>query len=174
MGVNGHVRQGPCCLQRVCSLVHFSFCRLLSLLFAIGTICYKCITGSTLTHSAYVCSYRAEPKKKKKVDPRRAQMVRETELIPIEDFITSAKCMDEARVRCTQHRVEMEAVGLAVEAQRDALEELRLESEELYQASLRLDPLLVPFNHQGPNYTRPRMRHLRANTSPPKFTPSER
>ncbi|XP_038834693.1 39S ribosomal protein L40, mitochondrial-like [Salvelinus namaycush] len=27
----------------------------------------------------------------------------------------------------TQHRVEMEAVGLAVEAKRDALEELRLE-----------------------------------------------
>lgn len=54
--------------------------------------------------------FRAEPKKKKKVDPRREQMVRERlkkklkklekvapELIPIEDFITPAKCLDETR-----------------------------------------------------------------------------
>lgn len=54
--------------------------------------------------------FRAEPKKKKKVDPRREQMMRERlkkklkklekvppELIPIEDFITPAKCLDETR-----------------------------------------------------------------------------
>lgn len=57
-----------------------------------------------------MCSNRAEPKKKKKVDPRREQMVRERlkkklkklervppELIPIEDFTTPAKYMDETR-----------------------------------------------------------------------------
>lgn len=81
-------------------------------LFAVplGTICYKCTTSSTFTHSACVCSNRAEPKKKKKVDPRREQMVRERlkkklkklervppELIPIEDFTTPAKYMDETR-----------------------------------------------------------------------------
>ncbi|XP_053480783.1 39S ribosomal protein L40, mitochondrial [Ictalurus furcatus] len=55
---------------------------------------------------------RAEPKKKKKVDPRRDLMVKERlkkkvkklekippELIPIEDFIPPAKCFDEIRVR---------------------------------------------------------------------------
>ncbi len=53
---------------------------------------------------------RAEPKKKKKVDPRRDQIMRERlkkklkklekvppELIPIEDLITPAKCLDETR-----------------------------------------------------------------------------
>lgn len=53
---------------------------------------------------------RAEPKKKKKVDPRRELMIKERlkkkvkklekippELIPIEDFITPAKCFDEIR-----------------------------------------------------------------------------
>ncbi|NP_001290652.1 39S ribosomal protein L40, mitochondrial [Esox lucius] len=139
---------------------------------------------------------RAEPKKKKKVDPRREQLVRERlkkklkklekvppELIPIEDFVTPTKCMDETRVRSspqlsfeeserralllkewsrykqTQHQAEMEAVGMAVEAQREALEQLRLESEELYQAALRPDPLLFPFNHQGPSYTPPKAQY---------------
>lgn len=54
--------------------------------------------------------FRAEPKKKKKVDPRREQLARERlrkklkrlekvppEFIPIEDFITPAKCLDETR-----------------------------------------------------------------------------
>ncbi|XP_014016963.1 large ribosomal subunit protein mL40 isoform X1 [Salmo salar] len=164
MGVDGHVSQGPW------------FASVL-----------------TLKTSAPL---RAEPKKKKKVDPRREQMVRERlkkklkklervppELIPIEDFTTPAKYMDETRVRGapqltfeeserralllkewsrykqTQHRAEMEAVGLAVEAQREALEELRLESEELYQAALRPDPLLFPFNHQGPSYTPPKAQY---------------
>uniref|UniRef100_A0A4W5R5A8 Uncharacterized protein n=1 Tax=Hucho hucho TaxID=62062 RepID=A0A4W5R5A8_9TELE len=116
-----------------------------STLFAIGTICYNCTTGSTLTHSACGCSYRAETKKKK-VDPRKEQMV-PPELTPIDDFITPAKCMDDtfrewSCYKQTQHRVEMEAVGLAVEAQRDALEELEP------------NPLLFPFNHQGSSFTR--------------------
>lgn len=54
-----------------------------------------------------------------------------------------------------QHRAEMEAIKLALEAQRQALEELRLESEELYQAALKPDPLLFPFTHEGPVYTPP-------------------
>lgn len=55
---------------------------------------------------------RGEPKKKKKVDPRRELMVKErlkkkvkklekipAELIPIEDFVNSKSCLDEIRVR---------------------------------------------------------------------------
>ncbi|KAM6930462.1 large ribosomal subunit protein mL40 [Xenentodon cancila] len=135
---------------------------------------------------------RAEPKKKKKVDPRREQMLRERlrkklkklekvppELIPIEDFITPVKCLDETRERSPaklsfeeserralllkewsrykqkQHMAEKKAVELALEAQREALEELKVESEELYQAALKPDPLLFPFTHDGPSYTPP-------------------
>ncbi|XP_038133167.1 39S ribosomal protein L40, mitochondrial [Cyprinodon tularosa] len=135
---------------------------------------------------------RAEPKKKKKADPRREQMVRERlkkklkklervppELIPIEDFITPTKCLDETRERSPpklsfeesesralllkewsrykqkQHMAEVEAIELALEAQREALEELKLESMELYQAALKPDPLLFPFTHKGPAYTPP-------------------
>lgn len=57
-----------------------------------------------------LCDSRGEPKRKKKVDPRRELMARERlrkklkklekvppEFIPIEDFITPAKCLDEMR-----------------------------------------------------------------------------
>ena len=49
----------------------------------------------------------------------------------------------------------MEAVGLALEAQREALEELKLESQELYQAAMKPDPLLFPFTREGPVNTPP-------------------
>lgn len=58
----------------------------------------------------FVCFFRSEPKKKKKVDPRREHLIRERmkkklkklekvppELIPIEDYITPTKCLDETR-----------------------------------------------------------------------------
>nr|XP_055023166.1 39S ribosomal protein L40, mitochondrial [Misgurnus anguillicaudatus] len=133
---------------------------------------------------------RAEPKKKKKVDPRREQMMKERlkkklkklervppELIPIEDFVTSAKCLDETRVRegpklsfeeserralllkqwsrykYSQHQTEMAVIEEALEAQRQALEELKIESEDLYKAAIKPDTDLFPFQHQGPSYT---------------------
>ncbi|KAG7332290.1 hypothetical protein KOW79_004124 [Hemibagrus wyckioides] len=80
-----------------------------------------CRPVSSVRHSHWITSVfslknsvplRAEPKKKKKVDPRRELMVKERlkkkvkklekippELIPIEDFIPPAKCFDEIRVR---------------------------------------------------------------------------
>ncbi|XP_040052165.1 large ribosomal subunit protein mL40 [Gasterosteus aculeatus] len=139
---------------------------------------------------------RAEPKKKKKVDPRREQMLKERmrkklrklekvapELIPIEDLITPAKFLDETRERSAprlsfedsegralllkewcrykqeQHMAEVQAVELALEAQREALDELKLESEELYQAALKPDPLMFPFTHKGPVYTPPKSKY---------------
>nr|XP_057926391.1 39S ribosomal protein L40, mitochondrial [Doryrhamphus excisus] len=136
----------------------------------------------------------AEPrKKKKKVDPRRELMVRErlkkklkklervpAELIPIEDFITPTKCLDESRVRSAptlsfdesearalllkewskykyeQHVAEVQAMELALQAQTEALEELKAESEELYQAALTPDLQMFPFTHEGPAYTPPK------------------
>lgn len=54
---------------------------------------------------------------------------------------------------------EMEAVELALEAQREALEELRIESEELYQAALKPDLLLFPLTHEGPTCTPPKAKY---------------
>ncbi|XP_077457176.1 large ribosomal subunit protein mL40 [Stigmatopora argus] len=138
----------------------------------------------------------AEPKKKKKVDPRRELMVRDrmkkklkklekvpAEFIPIEDFITPTKCLDETRVRSAprlefdesegralllkewgrykheQHLAEMQAIQLALEAQKEALDELKAESEELYLAALKPDPLLFPFSNEGPSYTPPKTKY---------------
>ncbi|CAM4719376.1 unnamed protein product [Leuciscus chuanchicus] len=135
---------------------------------------------------------RAEPKKKKKVDPRREIMMKERlkkklkklervppEMIPIEDFITSAKSFDDTRVReapelsfeeserralllkewsrykRSQHQTEMLVIQEALEAQTQALEELKLESEELYKAAVSPDTDIFPFQHDGPCYTPP-------------------
>ncbi|XP_015733023.1 39S ribosomal protein L40, mitochondrial isoform X1 [Coturnix japonica] len=135
---------------------------------------------------------RAQPKKKKKVDPKREQAMKDRvkkkikklekaapELIPIEDFETPLKFSDSSRVRSlpplsfeeTERRVllmkkwslykqqqdkaEKEAIRSLVEAQQEALKELRLESEELYQAALRRDEQLFPFERDGPDYTPP-------------------
>lgn len=139
---------------------------------------------------------RAEPKKKKKVDPKREQLIKDRirkklkklekvppEFIPIEDFITPAKCMDETRERSApslsfeqsegralllkewcrykqeQHMAEMEAIELALEAQSEALKELKLESEELYRAALKPDASLFPITREGPAYTPPKSQY---------------
>lgn len=58
-----------------------------------------------------------------------------------------------------QHVAEVEAIKCALEAQREAMEELKLESEELYKAALKPDPLLFPFIHEGPAYTPPKTNY---------------
>lgn len=54
-----------------------------------------------------------------------------------------------------QHKAEMKTVTMLVAAQEEALRELRLESEELYQAAIRRDVGLFPFEREGPSYTPP-------------------
>ncbi|KAM9331326.1 large ribosomal subunit protein mL40 [Gastrophryne carolinensis] len=135
---------------------------------------------------------RAEPKKKKRVDPKREQVARERlkkklkklerippELIPIEDFMTTGKHMEEIRIRpppplpeeeqerrallikkwarAKQQEQESEQRNIQslLESQRKALDELRLESEELYEAAVHCDPGLFPLEHQGPCNTPP-------------------
>ncbi|XP_063820845.1 large ribosomal subunit protein mL40 [Pseudophryne corroboree] len=130
---------------------------------------------------------RAEPKKKKKVDPKREQIVKERmkkklkkleriapELIPIDDFTPSAKLMDENRIRepvqlsgeekerraliikkwafskQQEHEIERRNIACLLESQRKALNELRLESEELYDAAVRCDPGVFPLESCGP------------------------
>ncbi|XP_066466124.1 large ribosomal subunit protein mL40 [Tiliqua scincoides] len=147
--------------------------------------------SSLLTLRA-VLPMRAEPKRKKKVDPKREIAIRDRmrkkikrlekapqEMIPIEDFTTPFRFMDETRVRVAspisfeeserralllkrwavyklnQHKEEMKAIESLQAAQEEALKELRLESEELYQAAIRRDDGLFPFERQEPMYTPP-------------------
>ncbi|NXR76441.1 RM40 protein, partial [Pycnonotus jocosus] len=101
------------------------------------------------------------------------------ELIPIEDFITPIKYSDSNRVRSLptlsaeeserrvlllkkwslfkqkQDEAEKNAIKCLVESQQEALKELRLESEELYEAAIRRDEGLFPFQRDGPSYTPP-------------------
>ncbi|NXP66153.1 RM40 protein, partial [Chloropsis cyanopogon] len=101
------------------------------------------------------------------------------ELIPIEDFITPLKYSESNRVRSLpplspeeserrvlllkkwsvfkqkQAEAEKKAIQALVESQQEALQELRLESEELFQAAIRRDEGLFPFEREGPSYTPP-------------------
>ncbi|KAG8455924.1 hypothetical protein GDO86_001932 [Hymenochirus boettgeri] len=139
---------------------------------------------------------RAEPKKKKKADPKREQAIRERmrkklkklerippQLIPIEDFIKPISFLHESRVRPPpeikpeeeerralllkkwsvskqqEHEAENKGLESLIEAQQEALRELRLESEELYNAAIALDPGLLPLQNQGPCFTPPIPQH---------------
>lgn len=58
-----------------------------------------------------------------------------------------------------QHMAEVQAVEHALEAQREALQELKLESEELYQAALMTDHILFPLTREGPTHTPPKAKY---------------
>ncbi|MXQ97600.1 hypothetical protein E5288_WYG019086 [Bos mutus] len=144
---------------------------------------------------------RAEPlRKKKKVDPKKDQAAKERlkkrirrlekatqELIPIEDFITPVKLLNQARQRPPvelpfeeserralllkkwslykqrEHELERAAIASLLEAQREALQELELTAPELHAEATKRDPSLFPFERQGPDYTPPI-----ANYQPPE------
>ncbi|XP_046495520.1 39S ribosomal protein L40, mitochondrial isoform X2 [Equus quagga] len=136
---------------------------------------------------------RAEPlRKKKKVDPKKDQAVKDRlkkrirrlekasqELIPIEDFITPVKFLDQARQRPhtelpfeegerralllkkwslykqREHEMERDTIRSMLEAQQEALQELQLMSPELHEEAIKRDPSLFPFEREGPDYTPP-------------------
>ncbi|XP_036997486.1 39S ribosomal protein L40, mitochondrial [Artibeus jamaicensis] len=136
---------------------------------------------------------RAEPlRKKKKIDPKKDQAVRDRlkkrirrlekasqELIPIEDFITPVRFLDKVRQRPQvelsfeeaerralllkkwslykqqEHEMEREAIKSMLEAQQEALQELKLTSQELHGEAIKRDPSLFPFEREGPTYTPP-------------------
>ncbi|CAI9157471.1 unnamed protein product [Rangifer tarandus platyrhynchus] len=144
---------------------------------------------------------RAEPlRKKKKVDPKKDQAAKERlkkrirrlekatqELIPIEDFITPVKFLNQARQRPPvelpfeeserralllkkwslykqrEHELERAAIASLLEAQREALQELELTAPELHAEAIKRDPSLFPFERYGPDYTPPV-----ANYQPPE------
>lgn len=58
-----------------------------------------------------------------------------------------------------QQKAEMKAIQVALEAQSEALKELKLESEELYQAALKPDSHLFPLNQEGLAFTPAKSTH---------------
>lgn len=54
-----------------------------------------------------------------------------------------------------EHEMERDAIRSMLEAQQEALEELKLESAELYAEAIKRDTSLFPFEKEGPHYTPP-------------------
>ncbi|KAM5263968.1 large ribosomal subunit protein mL40 [Ctenodactylus gundi] len=127
---------------------------------------------------------RVDPKKDQAAKDRLKKRIRKLEkasqeLIPIEDFITPLKFLDKSRQRPQvelpfeeserralllkkwslykqqEHEMERDAIRAMLEAQQEALQELRLESPELYSEAIKRDTSLFPFEREGPHYTPP-------------------
>lgn len=127
---------------------------------------------------------KLDPKKDQAVKDRLKKRIRRLEkasqeLIPIEDFITPVRFLDKARQRPQvelpfeeeerralllkkwslykqqEHAMEREATRSMLEAQQEALQELRLTSPELHAEATKRDPSLFPFEREGPDYTPP-------------------
>ncbi|XP_023416771.1 large ribosomal subunit protein mL40 isoform X2 [Cavia porcellus] len=127
---------------------------------------------------------KVDPKKDQAARDRLKKRIRKLEkasqeLIPIEDFITPLKFLDKSRQRPQvelpfeeserralllkkwsvykqqEHDMERDAIRAMLEAQQKALQELKLESPELYAEAIKRDPRLFPFEKEGPNYTPP-------------------
>jgi large subunit ribosomal protein L40 len=54
-----------------------------------------------------------------------------------------------------EHAMERNAIKSMLETQQEALQELRLESPELYTEAIKRDSSLFPFEKEGPHYTPP-------------------
>uniref|UniRef100_J3SCQ9 Large ribosomal subunit protein mL40 n=1 Tax=Crotalus adamanteus TaxID=8729 RepID=J3SCQ9_CROAD len=131
---------------------------------------------------------KTDPKKDQALRERLKKKIKKLErapqeLVPIEDFIIPFRFMDEKRVRelpplpleeserrakifkrwaAYKHRenkAEMDTIKTLVAAQEQALRELRLESEELYQAAILRDNLLFPFHRSEPLHTPPQAKY---------------
>ncbi|XP_054325231.1 large ribosomal subunit protein mL40 [Pongo pygmaeus] len=127
---------------------------------------------------------KVDPKKDQEAKERLKRKIRKLEkaaqeLIPIEDFITPLKFLDKARERPQveltfeeterralllkkwslykqqEHKMERDTIRAMLEAQQEALEELRLESPKLHAEAIKRDPNLFPFEKEGPHYTPP-------------------
>lgn len=127
---------------------------------------------------------KVDPKKDQAAKDRLKRRIRKLEkatqeLVPIEDFITPLRFLDKSRQRRQEehsseeserralllkrwslykqqeHELERDAIRTMLEAQQEALEELKLESAELHAEAIKRDPSLFPFEKEGPYYTPP-------------------
>ncbi|PSN33246.1 39S ribosomal protein L40 [Blattella germanica] len=60
-----------------------------------------------------------------------------------------------SRYKRKQHLKDIQMIDRLIFSQQKALDELRKESEELYQAAIQINPLQLPFITHGPVYTPP-------------------
>ncbi|XP_075825444.1 large ribosomal subunit protein mL40 [Microtus pennsylvanicus] len=127
---------------------------------------------------------KVDPKKDQAAKDRLKRRIRKLEkatqeLIPIEDFITPVRFLDKSRQRLQEehsseeseqralllkrwalykkqeHEAERDAIRAMLEAQQEALRELKLESPELYAEAVKRDYSLFPFEKEGPHHTPP-------------------
>ncbi|XP_047416294.1 39S ribosomal protein L40, mitochondrial isoform X1 [Sciurus carolinensis] len=127
---------------------------------------------------------KVDPKKDQAAKDRLKKRIRKLEkasqeLIPIEDFITPLRFLDKSRQRTQmelpfeeserralllkkwslykqqEHQMERNAIRAMLQAQQEALQELKLESLELYTEAIKRNASLFPFEREGPNYTPP-------------------
>uniref|UniRef100_A0A8D2B945 Large ribosomal subunit protein mL40 n=1 Tax=Sciurus vulgaris TaxID=55149 RepID=A0A8D2B945_SCIVU len=127
---------------------------------------------------------KVDPKKDQAAKDRLKKRIRKLEkasqeLIPIEDFITPVRFLDKSRQRTQmelpfeeserralllkkwslykqqEHQMERNAIRAMLQAQQEALQELKLESLELYTEAIKRNASLFPFEREGPNYTPP-------------------
>ncbi|EGV97581.1 39S ribosomal protein L40, mitochondrial [Cricetulus griseus] len=127
---------------------------------------------------------KVDPRKDQAAKDRLKRRIRKLEranqeLIPIEDFITPLRFLDKSRKRPQEehsfeeseqralllkrwalykkqeHEAERDAIRAMLEAQQEALQELKLESPELYEEAIKRDPSLFPFEKEGPHHTPP-------------------
>ncbi|XP_051006646.1 39S ribosomal protein L40, mitochondrial [Acomys russatus] len=127
---------------------------------------------------------KVDPRKDQAAKDRLKKRIRKLEkatqeLIPIEDFITPLRFLDKSRQRPQEehsseeserralllkrwalykqqeHEVERDAIRTALQAQQEALEELKLQSAELHAEAVKRDPSLFPFEKEGPHHTPP-------------------
>ncbi|XP_053658998.1 39S ribosomal protein L40, mitochondrial [Anopheles marshallii] len=76
---------------------------------------------------------------------------------PTPELVESRALLEKqwAKYRMQETLADYQLFDRIVAAQTKALNELKLESEELYQQAIQLDPTLVPFLAQGPVVTPP-------------------
>ncbi|KAB0406840.1 hypothetical protein E2I00_006163, partial [Balaenoptera physalus] len=123
----------------------------------------------------FALSFRAEPlQKKKKVDPKKDQAAKERlkkrirrlekasqELrppveLPFEENERRALLLKKwSLYKQCEHEMERGTIAALLEAQREALQELKLTAPELHAEATKRDPSLFPFERQGPDYTPP-------------------
>ncbi|KAK2190702.1 hypothetical protein NP493_73g03001 [Ridgeia piscesae] len=82
--------------------------------------------------------------------------VRKLEPLSFEESESRALLMKQwTRYKLQQHANEMNTIQTAMLSQQVALQELRNESEELYQQAILIDLEFIPFERQGPVNTPP-------------------
>ncbi|CAF2410083.1 unnamed protein product [Rotaria sp. Silwood2] len=66
---------------------------------------------------------------------------------------------DWAKHKHRQHQQEITFISRALKSQESALEQLKIESEELYEQALQVDSKLIPFLRRGPLYSLPNQNY---------------